>query len=119
MAGTQTITHLFFTCRSTSGFLTQLCTFLETLNVALNLSIKKVLFGDPTKGSMSFENMMILYIKGFTWQCKLKSTTPTLRGFKSYLKCLLSTLKYVYTILKVENVFEQNWHILYDHLLQE
>ena len=115
---TQTIPHLFYECALTSEFLGQLINFLLSLNVNIDLNLKKVLFGDPSKKAMSFENLMILYIKGFIWQCKIKNAIPTLRGFKSYLKLFLSTLKFVHTILNIEDVFNQNWYI-YEHLLQE
>ena len=89
---TQTISHLFYECALTSEFLGQLINFLLSLNVNIDLNLKQVLFGDPSKRAMSFENLMILYIKGFIWQCKIKNAIPTLRGFKSYLKLFLSTL---------------------------
>ena len=105
-------------CALILEFLGQLINFLLSLNVNIDLNLKKVLFGDPSKRAMSFENLMILYIKGFIWQCKIKNAIPTLRGFKSYLKLFLSTLKFVHTILNIENIFNQNLYI-YEHLLQE
>lgn len=116
---TETISHLFVTCQVTRQFLENITEYLSHLNLGIVLTVKKVLFGDIVSESMSFQNLMILYIKGYVWNCKYKKTRPNLNHFKRYVKSYLNTLKLVHTFLNTEHDFFLRWGILYEHLIQE
>ena len=115
----ETISHLFVTCQVTKQFLEHFTNFLNGLNQGFRITKKKILFGDPVSESMSFQNLLLLYIKGFIWNCKYKRTHPNLRGFKRYVEPSLNTLKLVHVYLNTEHEYYRCWGIFHELILLE
>ena len=113
----ETISHLFYNCNIVREFYTTLSNLLLQLGLYFEINIKKCLFGNTNTKNDSFENLLLLYCKGYIWCCKYRNTLPTLAGFKLYVCQYLKTLQVIYTIQSRSDNFVLTWGILYGHLV--
>ena len=114
----ENISHLFFRCNIVKLFLGELEQFLHEIHLPVRFNEKNVLFGNPDLSAQSFQNLIILYIKGFIWFCKHSKTRPCLNKFKSYVRPYIKTLKLIATFRNDSDNFDGDWHIIDFHLVE-
>ena len=114
----ETISHFFYLCPIVQNLHEGFRTFLSNININLTINLKTSLFGILQKSSMSMDNLVLLYIRGFLWYSKNKKVTPTLRGLKCYILVCVKNLKFVYCRINQEMKFDE-WQPIYDKLLLE
>ena len=95
-----------------------LVSFLQTVNITINLDLKSFLFGDCKSNSDSDINLIILYAKNFIWFCKQRKTHPSMQLFGQHIKPILTTNRFMSCMIEKENEFVQRWGMLYDHFFQ-
>ena len=108
---------LYLTYFITATSLESLSNLLLQLGLYFEINIKKCLFGNINTKNDGFENLLLLYCKGYIWCCKYRNTLPTLAGFKLYVFQYLKTLQVIYTIQSRSDNFVLTWGILYGHLV--
>jgi hypothetical protein len=108
---------LFFKCNIVKLFLDELEQFLHEINLPVRFDEKNVLFGNPDLSAQSFQNLIILYFKGFIWFCKHSKTHPCLSKFKSYVRPYIKSLELIATFKNDLDSFSRDWHIFDYHLV--
>ena len=111
------VSHLYFTCNKVQLFLKEVPTWLNSLNIILPLTKNLIIFGIPDQPANSRDNLLILWIKGFIWNSRIKEQPPLLSTFKITLKNRLQDLKDIYEFKEEGNLFS-TWINMYDSLLQ-
>ena len=115
----ETLTHLFWHCEivhkfwgDLSGWLQSGCPHIHTLQ----LTCKSVLFGeiDKMKADETL-NFFILVSKTFIYNCRTNKQNLCLQGFKSWMKSLYNTEKYIAYSKCNWNKFNKKW-MLYKQL---
>ena len=112
------ISHAFFNCHIIQQFLQNVDAFLREQNIIIPLNLKHFLFGILKEPISTLSNMIILYCKGYIWQCKQNDSLPNLLGFKRHLIMILKTIHCKNLINPSLNMFE-DWRILYEHLIAD
>ena len=90
----ETIEHLFWECQAVKNFW---LTFVDNWNINhnsdINLDFKDIIYGYNIVDLFSEKaiNLLLLIVKGFIYQCKIKSKSINFQGFLIY--CIAS-LKY-------------------------
>ena len=100
---------LFWLCRYTQQFWTEVQLYLLDFNLNLPHSRLPILFGIQSEGYDSVLNTIILLGKRFIWASKQKKVLPNLEHFKNLLKDYLYVLRVCHTITNTTNLFDDQW----------
>ena len=111
------ISHLFGTCRIVKTFFDQLIVYFSGLNIDFAANKVQILFGFQDKDITHPKNLFLLIFKRYVWITKFRDCNLNIIGFKSLFKTYVVDLKYILSIKKEHDKFEE-WNTIDNALNQ-
>lgn len=102
----ETLVHLFYRCPKTKSFLENVCSFLRSKNIFINIVENELFF--PTDCS-NLEHLIILSIKVVIYTARCKGCLPTVSFFEHFLKMEALKERYIARIRGKEETFRNKW----------
>ena len=111
------VSHLFFECDYVLNLWQQVRSWLESLEINLELDRTKLLFGVQDENSLSVKNYIILTVKHYIWKTKFQNRALSLTDYQHSLKIRLEDHKNACFVIGEEQKFEP-WLVIFNRLEQ-
>ena len=111
------VSHLFYDCKYSLSFWTQVKAWLATIpnEIDIPLDKKEILFGIPNQASNPVPNFIISCGKYYIWKVKKQGSRLCVNGFKTYLKYKLAEIKRTLMYEEKGRDFVI-WSVIFDYL---
>lgn len=105
----ENLIHLFCRCTVTRTFLNEVCNFLQSKGIAININEGEFLF--PSDNT-NLENLTALLAKVVIYRARCKECLPSLSLFKAVLKYEAIKERYIARLYGKEELFNNKWEKL-------